>query len=181
MAREIDKQTVLTLLSRPISRVQFVWGKFLGLTLVNLVTVSLLAILLVLLVRFLKFGFDSTLLSALIGFCLESLVVLSITMFFGMITKPALAVSFTIGYTLIGHWQRDLQYFAERGGPELKFIRDVSRFTVPDLETFNWKSNVVYSEAVSLETLGLASSTSLGWMLVFIALSTLIFRRRDFV
>ncbi len=182
VSREIEKQTVLTLLSRPVTRVQFVWGKFFGLALVNLVTVGLLALLLVLLVSYLRFSFDSTLIAALFGFCLESLVVLSATMLFGMFTKPTLAVCYTIGYALIGHWQRDLQYFAEKSGQaSLKVARDISRFLVPDFEAFNWKANVVYSEAVPLSTVGMAFLNALGWVLVLIALSAFLFRRRDFV
>ncbi len=182
VAKEIEKQTVMTLLARPVSRTQFVWGKFFGLTLVNLVTVFLLACVLVAIVYYLKFSITFTFIVSLLGVCLESLVLLSATILFGMITKPLLAVSFSIGYALIGHWMRDLEYFSKKNNdPVLTAMHSISKVIFPDLEAFNWKPFVVYGDLVPLNQVGLAVAVALAWCLILLSLGAFIFRRKDFM
>ncbi|MBX9766598.1 MAG: ABC transporter permease, partial [Bdellovibrionales bacterium] len=147
VSREIEKQTVLTLLVRPVSRMQFLLGKFFGLMMVTSVVILGLAASLAALALFLQWPIGASFGIALVGILFESFVILSITMFFGMISKPTLAVSCAVGFFLIGHWVNDLVFFAEKGSSEVfRYFAKFVYYVVPDLERFNWRSFVIYND-----------------------------------
>ncbi len=182
VAREIDKQTVLTLLVRPISRTQFLMGKYLGLLFVILTTMLGLGI--VLTVVALNLGSELNFMYGigLFGIVLEAMVILAIAMFFSTFTKPVLVVSFTIGLFLIGHWVENLRFII--GKSESALVKSVGGFMAAgfiDLEKFNWRSLFVYSETISAKYVISSTIYAGGWMFLCITVASLILSKRDFV
>src|SRR3990172_3090754 len=54
MAKDLDKRTIYMVLARPISRAQYIFGKFLGMCLLIVVTVAFLSVLALLSILMLK-------------------------------------------------------------------------------------------------------------------------------
>ena len=79
--RELEKQTVLTLLSKPVSRAKFLAGKFVGLTIVLIVTDLLISGLLGFILHFFGKVFWYQFFICQAGILLESLLLLSFTIF----------------------------------------------------------------------------------------------------
>lgn len=182
VAREIEKQTVLTLLARPVSRTQFIIGKYLGLAWVVSVIMTGLALALLVLVISLELSVQISFLYAVIGIFLEACVLMALALFFGSFTRPVLTVAFSIAFFLIGHWAGSLSFFAEKSAsPFFKTAAGIITRGVPDLERFNWRSAPVYGTDVLLEEVLKATGYASGWILVLLAATSLIFRRRDFV
>ena len=183
VSREIEKQTILTLLVRPITRTQFLIGKFAGLVLVILTVMVGLAAVVGALIAYLGLTIDFTFVIALYGILLESLVLVAITMFFGSVSRPIMTVIFASSLFLIGHWVSSLRGLMNlRSVSEsTKAISKVVLSVVPDLERFNWRSGPVYSEMPLTTDIVYASIYALGWMLLILALTSFAFRRRDFV
>ncbi len=178
--KEIDKKTILTILVRPISRLQFILGKALGLTLLILTMMAGLAGILILVFLGLGQPVDERLLIVLAGLLGESLILLGVTLVFSMITKPLLVVCFSAGVFLIGHWQQSLQYFAgKESGGSLKPVAWLVKHFLPDLERVNWKDLVLYDQPLEIG----ARLTSLGyafaWFAFCVCVATLIFKRKD--
>ena len=181
VAREMDKKTILTLLARPISRPEFLLGKCLGLTLVTLTVVLGLAAVLIGVFVALKVPMNIQFGIALAGVVLESLVLLGMTIFFGSFASPMMAVAFSIGVFLIGHWLNDLAFFAEKSKEGIfVFFSDSVSAIIPNLEKFNWRSAVIYDEFVGTMEVAAAVGYSLGYFVLFIALTSWVFRRKDF-
>lgn len=179
--REIDKKTIMTLLVRPISRLQFVLGKCLGLSLVTATSVLCLAA--ILWAVFLGVGMDVSSLFplALYGVLLEALLLLGVTIFFSSFASPMMVVSFSIGVFIIGHWISSLDFFAGKSkSEEFRFLAKTLIAICPDLEKFNWRSHVIYKDAITMNEVGYASVYSLSWFLVLILIAVFVFRRRDF-
>jgi len=182
VAKEIEKQTVLTLLARPISRPQFLMGKFVGLSLVIFTVMLGLAAVLGLTVSFLNFSVDLNFFVALYGVFLEAMLLLALALLFGTFARPMMTVSFSMALFLIGHWVGSLRYFVEKSDSSLfKIVGSALTWIVPDLEKFNWRSAPIYNAAVSSQEILVTSAYAFGWILVLLALTSLIFRRRDFV
>ena len=114
VAKEIEKQTILTLLARPITRTQFLLGKFVGLVLVILTVMAGISLVLAAIVSFLKLTVDLTFFEALYGVFLESILLTSIALFFGSFSRPIMTVIFTASLFLIGHWISSLTFFIEK-------------------------------------------------------------------
>ena len=182
VSREIEKQTVLTLLVRPVSRMQFLLGKFFGLMMVTTVVIASLSLCLALLATALQWPIGGSFLIALIGILFESFVILSLTMFFGMISKPTLAVSCSVGLFLIGHWVNDLIFFAEKGTSQaFKYFAYFVYYVVPDLERFNWRSFVIYNDFLPTDLFVKALLYGVCWSIALLSLSGILFRKKDFV
>lgn len=182
VSKEIDKQTILTLLARPISRAQFILGKSLGLMSVLVVVATGLAVILSAFLLFLKFNFTLHYLTAVLGVLLEAAVLLSLAVFFGSFSRPMMTVVFTVAVFLLGHWVESLHFFIKKSESALfKIGGKVVTYIVPDLEAFNWRSAPVYALEVPSGQIVAAIGSSIGWVLVLTAMTVLIFRRRDFV
>ncbi len=182
VSREIEKQTILTLLARPISRAQFICGKFLGLTMVVGVIVTALAVIQILFTLYLKVPLTEAYLVATFGILLESLVLLSFTLFFGSFARPVMTVMFAISIFIIGHWIDSLPYFLERSSSEsFKLVGKVIVKIIPNLEMFNWRTAPIYGDEIPLMEVGKATLYTAGWLVGLFILTSFIFRRRDFV
>ncbi len=182
VAKEIEKQTILTLLARPISRAQFIMGKALGLMAVVNVVVFSLGLILSIFLYFLNFNFQFEFLIALVGILFEAAILLSVALFFGSFARPIMTVVFTVAVFLLGHWVESLGYFIKRS--ESEFFRVTAtavQYLIPDLERMNWRSAPVYAVSVPLDEVAKAAGWTLGWIMFLVAATVLIFRRRDFV
>ncbi len=184
VAKEIDKQTILTLLARPITRTQFVLGKFVGLLLTILTVMVGLAAVLAGLLLFLGLSITPNFAIALYGVVLEALVLVACTLMFGVISRPIMTVLFASSVFLIGHWVSSLEGLMKMksiaSDPTFLVGRQLAKF-VPNLERFNWRSAPIYNLEVPGTDLITATVYAFGWMIIFLALTSFIFRRRDFV
>lgn len=182
VAREIEKQTVLTLLARPVSRAQFLMGKYVGLSLVVLTVVAGLALVLIGLLLALDFAIGVSFFVALLGIALESMVLTALALFFGSFARPIMTVVFTVSLFMIGHWVKSLEFFVKKSESEgFRIFGKILGQIIPNLEKFNWRSAPIYNWVVPQKEVLLAVGYGLGWTVFLMVATTLIFRRRDFV
>ncbi len=179
--KEIERQTCLIILARPIERFQFFVGKWIGVAAVNFCVCSLLTILLWLIVGteyslffFIKVGF---------GIFFESLILLALAFWCSQFLRPAISLFFTVGIFILGHWLTDLMYFAEKSKSDsyvlfAKIIQNV----VPQLYRTDWKSFYLLEKNLisSLEFFAVTLH-SFGWTILLLFLGSLTFRRKDLV
>ncbi|MGE0527153.1 MAG: ABC transporter permease [Bdellovibrionales bacterium] len=178
--KEIEKKTILTILVRPISRLQFIMGKTLGLSLLILTMVAGLALILGLVFLGLGMDIDFRFGLVLLGLLAEALILLGVTLVFSMFTKPLLVVSFSLGVFLIGHWQDSLEFFAKKSeGGVLVPISWFVKYALPDLERVNWKNLVLYNQPLEMQSKMIALGYAISWFALSICLAALLFRRRD--
>ncbi len=83
---------------------------------------------------------------------------------------------------MLGHWVDSLEFFIQKSDSEsFKFFGRAISYLVPNLEKFNWRSAPVYGTTIDGAEILAGSASMLGWVLVLISATVLIFRRRDFV
>jgi Cu-processing system permease protein len=180
VSREIEKKTILTLLTRPLSRLQFVIGKTVGLMAVIFVCITLMAAALAIILWLSGYTVDGLFLMALHGIVLESIVLLAFTLFFGSFASPMFSVSFVIGVFLLGHWVESLRFFVENSkSASFKSLGTGILAISPNLEIFNWRDFFINQEAVVWSNFWNAHSYAAIWAAFLLFLSTLILGRRD--
>lgn len=182
VTREIEKRTILTLLARPLTRTQFLIGKFLGLTLV-ITTVTLgLAMVMTLVMWGMGVGVHLGFFIALWGIWLEALILLALALVFGSFAKPMMTVVLSIGIFLIGHWMDSLAVLTNKssGSDILKLVSQMINWTLPNLEKFNWRSLPVYDMTITSGEFLNATLYAAMWVLLLISLTSIVFRRKDF-
>lgn len=181
MVKELEKRTYMTILTRPISREQFLVGKFLGLfSLVAIVVFFLMVISKVVLWGTpYSMGAWATM---YLGFLLEAMILIALALFMSVLAQFFVAVVASIGIFFIGHWLENLAFFARQSKSDLfqAFAKFMDWIT-PHLnfEEYNWRSMVHgYFEPRSI----LFSVThALGWTVILLVLASLIFRKKDLV
>ncbi len=182
VAKEIEKQTILTLLARPITRTQFLLGKFVGLACVIATVMIGLAMVLAVLVLYLELKIGSGFFVALFGIFCEALMLVALALFFGTFSRPIMTVTFTVALFIIGHWSGSLRFFVQKSeSPAFKFVGKAIANSVPDLERFNWRSAPIYNIQIPFTEILYTTAYAMGWMLFLMTVTSIIFKRRDFV
>lgn len=181
VTREIEKKTVMTLLIRPVTRMQFLLGKSLGLLLVQLTVMTLLGLVLIGIYHFMQVNIRYQFIVALHGIMLEAMTLLGITLFFSIFATPAMVVAFSSGIFLIGHWLDSLSYFVKKGQSDI--IKDVVAVFVkffPNFEHFNWRQAVIYEDVIPMDVITAATGYGIIWFALLIFAAGFILRHRDF-
>lgn len=180
--KEIDKKTIFTLLSKPLHRAQFILGKFLGLVLTLFVmTVCMTAIFLALLYLHTQ-RFEGAMLVAVGYIFLELVLITAVAILFSSFSTPILSSLFSLAFYLIGHLSWGLELIIRKMGPGAnRTLVRVLYAVLPDLENFNFKTEVVHG--LSIPPAIYLSSFLYGvfYTAFILGLAVLIFRRRDFI
>jgi ABC-type transport system involved in multi-copper enzyme maturation permease subunit len=150
VGREFERRTVHVALSHPITRPQFVCGKFLGLTGVLFVNWLLLSVaycaILVLMQGFAQTFGNVALFPALILALIQSIVMAGVTVFLSTFTTTSLSVVMAIGVYLIGQNISELRSVVNQvQAPGLKGILHVVVSLPPNLEYFNIGNRLTYA------------------------------------
>ncbi len=178
--KEIERQTCLILLSRPVHRYEFLLGKFLGIVFLQVLIWAILGLTLVVLLNFNVPLLSFTL--ALVGILLEAILLLSIAMALGLWIKPAVALFASIGFFLVGHWQKDLVFFAFKSGdPVFIQFSKIVQTIFPQFYRLNYRSSYLVEKDLILESFFPSAIHALFWIGFFLTLSALLLRRKDLV
>jgi ABC-type transport system involved in multi-copper enzyme maturation permease subunit len=178
---EVDRRTIFTILSKPVSRTEFLIGKWAGLT----TTVWLQLVLMALAFGVVSWmagaplGADHVVAIALIG--LELMLLVAIATLFSSFTTPMLAALFTVGLWMIGHLSRDLRALGEQS--DLESVSTMAEWIfilMPDFEVFNKTLQAVHGIAIPASEIQLAIVYALGYTICTLSLGSMIFARRDF-
>ncbi|OQX55233.1 MAG: hypothetical protein B5M54_03060 [Candidatus Aminicenantes bacterium 4484_214] len=180
--KEIDKKTIFTLMAKPIHRYQFLLGKYLGLLLTLLVIIILMSLIFL----FLIFGHTLTiewnLLVAILFIFLELGVLTAVAILFSCFTTPILSSLYSLAFYLIGHLSWGMETIIKKTKPGLgRTLLRILYIILPDLENFNFKTEVVHNLPIPGEIYLQSFLYGLFYSLFLLVLAMIIFQRRDFV
>jgi ABC-type transport system involved in multi-copper enzyme maturation permease subunit len=184
VAREIDRRTVYTIVSKPISRAAFVAGKMAGLYATVVLLVAAMGALFLAFVR-LRLGAAGADLLKPIGLSLvEDLVLASFAVLFSSFTTPILGTLFTITVYVIGHLSYGLKMLAAFPALAGSFTAKALvalYYLLPNLERFNVRGAAVHDLPVGPVYVAAATAYGVAYALAVLALATAVFARRDLV
>lgn len=180
--KEIDKRTIYTLLAKPIQRYQFLLGKYLGLLLTLLVMLVLMALIFCILILLHRYPIDGTFFMAILFIFVELCLITAVALLFSCFSTPILSTLFSLSFYLIGHISWGLETLINKmpqGG--LKTVARVFYFLLPDLENFNFKTEVVHHLPIPPKIFLYSSLYGICYTVFILTLAVMIFRRRDFI
>lgn len=180
--KEIDKKTIYTLMSKPLRRFEFLLGKFLGLALTLLVMFTLMTVFFQAYLLLLGGGLNARVFLAALYIFLEMVLLTAVAILFSTFSTPILASLFSLSFFLIGHFSRGLQTLISK--VPAGFSRTGLRMlylVLPDLENFNFKTEVVHGLPLPAPLLLTSAAYGLFYTLLILALAVAVFRRRDFI
>jgi ABC-type transport system involved in multi-copper enzyme maturation permease subunit len=193
VSKEVERKSVYGLLSKPISRPQFILGKFLGLILtlsvnITAMTVAFYGVLFymktvnpALEVASLAPVLDPRLLVAIGLIISELMVVTALALFFSTFSSPLLATLLTVGLWVAGHFNADLRHFENViDNAAVAWMARVLYYVLPNLAPFDVKAEVVHGFPVTLRHVALTVTYAVIYTGVLLTAAVAIFRKRDF-
>ncbi len=179
--REVDRRTIFTILSKPISRSEFLVGKYLGLVLTLWLQIGIMALVFVAV----SFGAGAPIgaghAAAMFLIGVEVAVVVAVALLFSSFSTPMLAAFFTGSVWLIGHLTRDLRARGAHSDSEgTRRVTEWLYHTLPDLEAFDLTLHASHQLPLAASDLWLPLGYGFGYAALLLLGATLLFQRRDF-
>lgn len=181
--KELDRRTLYNILSKPVTRPEFLLGKYLGLLLTLAVNTALMTVAyygaLLILKKKLEFG-DLAGLEAVYFILLELSLVVAIALLFSCISSPALSALFTLSIFVIGHFVGDIRGFGEQSGSQItKGLTTVLYYLLPDLRGFDFITAAAHGHLAPRYLVISNSCYALLYVTLLLSASVLIFEERE--
>jgi len=195
MAKDIDRKTIHLVLSKPISRVEYLWGKYVGILLFVLVSqlfllaLSCATVFLLLSLYpdyFIGFSWGIYFLACLFIY-LKLAVLSAIVVFFSSLTTSAfVTLVFAICIYLVGVTIEEVVFYLRSGlaGDDvpaaLQQVLGVVAYLVPNFAAFDFKLQAAHGLAVSPVRLLFVAAYGVIYAALLLLGASFIFRRREF-
>lgn len=179
--KDVDRKVVYFILSKPVSRAQFVIGKFFGLCLVLLLTSVILGIAYLGVVLHAGGGWDWIGLLAIAMQFLEMALFLAFAIFVSTFSSSLLSIVYTSGVFFLGHVVSQLVQDAKSvglGGIKL-FLVEVLYYIFPNLEKFDARNLAIHAVAMPFSSFGLAVAYAAVYIILLLAAAILIFDHKE--
>ncbi len=194
VSKEVERRSIYALLSKPITRTEFILGKYAGLVVTLAVNLAVMAAALFAVLVWMDQttpdtvrqawaapAVDPRLLVAVLLIFAELAIVTAVALFFSTFSSPLVAAALTFGLWVVGHFNADLRHFEQvvASSPAAWLARALY-YALPNLAPFDVKAQVVHADPIAAGYI----AWTLGYGLVYIALvltaAVWIFSRRDF-
>jgi ABC-type transport system involved in multi-copper enzyme maturation permease subunit len=180
--KEIEKRTIFTLISKPMRRHEFLLGKFFGLVLTLLVMLVLMSVIFLALVFFHTFTVEWKMLLAILYIFIELILITAVAILFSSFSTPILSSLFSLCFYLIGHFSWSLETLIKKSPAGIfKVLAQIVYTILPDLENFNFKTEVVHGLTIPPQVLLYSAAYGFLYTVFILGLAILVFRRRDFI
>lgn len=197
MAKDIDRKTIHLVLSKPISRAQYIWGKYLGILFFVVASLSLLLILSSLTVALLLqlypnyfIGFSwSIYLTACFFVLVKFAVLTAIVVFFSSITSSSLITlifslsSYVAGVTIeevVFYLKTELATQEKIISESLKNFIDFISYILPNFSVFDFTLEAAHGLTIATNRLLLSFGYGAVYVTILLLLASFIFARREF-
>ncbi len=179
--KEIENKSVMSLLSKPLSRTDYFLGKFLGCLLLNVIFAFLGLVILYLILWEMNEADIKVWFQVYAGIIFESSVLLSLSLFLGMALQGVSSMAVCVGVFLLGHWLDSLFFFAQKSGNIvfINFAKIVS-WLLPNLEMFNWRG-YLYTGKIPEGLFFPAALHCMGWTIILLSLLNFMMKKKDII
>ena len=178
--REIDKKTIAIILSKPVSRSQFIGGRFLGLWITIALVCLGMAVLLQGVLLITERALDLKVLSASLLTVFELMVITSLAVLFSAAVSPILGGMLTFGAYVAGSFSGDLLRLTQiSDSGSLRAAMNAVYYVLPNLEMFNLRAAAVHGLPMEPLRFAIAALYAMVYSTAVLLLAMAVFRRRE--
>ncbi len=180
--QEIERKTIYSIMTKPVTDLEFISGKFFGLYYLIIVVQFILFAIFFLFTRFYLGRVDWYLLNVLYFYLFEFLLLDAVAVFLSCFTSPFTSGILTLLIFFIGHLTHYLK--------ELVVMMNLSNFSwlvnflyfiLPNFSVFNVKPSVVYHLPISINSYLLAFSYSILYSTILILISSFLYSKKEYL
>ncbi len=179
--KEVEKRTVFVLFSKPVSRAAFISGKFVSLCGTMGVVLAGMGVFLFLLVWVVAGDASGMLLVAVIMIYAQLLAIMAVTIFFSTLGSAILASVLGICVFVAGQLSHNVLALTRLGHSIVtEALSWVVYVVIPNLSAVDVKAGVVGENTLAWSEILVWTAYLLAYVVVVLALATLVFRRKEF-
>ncbi|MBI2521583.1 MAG: ABC transporter permease subunit [Bdellovibrio sp.] len=180
ITKEVENRTLYMVLSRPVSREIFLFGKMVGLLELLSLGTLILGLLSVLMYWLLGGEIKVTIFQCVFLIFAEATLVMVLSIFFSLVTNSVASVVYTLALYLAGHAIGEVQtfsYVVARPGLA-KFINFYS-LVFPNFSKINLKDYVLYEATLPQDYIQNACFYSITYSLSLLFIIIVLFRKKE--
>ena len=179
--KEVEKRTVYVLFSKPVSRVAFISGKFVGLCATMAVVLAGMGLFLFALVWIVDGRPSGMVLLAVLMVYVQLLAIIAVTIFFSTLGSAILASVLGICVFVAGQLSQNVLALTRLGkNPLTEALSWVIYVIIPNLSAVDVKAGVVGEQTLAWGQIGVWTVYLLAYVVVVLALAALVFRGKEF-
>lgn len=183
VAGDVQRRTVYPIVAKPVSRAQYVAGRYAGLVATTSLNLAVMAVVFVAVLAFylggLGFLGETPIVATLGGIALQLAMISAVAVLFSTFTTATLSAIFTLSLVVAGHLASDLVRYWSKQGAGLEWMGKALYLVVPNLEALNFKEAMVYKDALAAGPTSLAFLYGALYAAGVAAVAAAIFTRRD--
>ena len=194
LSRDMERRSIYTVCSLPLSRSVYLTGRFLGFAVLLLLAVAILGLFASCALYLLAIYYPSTPSFSLGNFVLALwfqywilLITGGVTILFSVFaTSSFLPLALSVGIYFASFSTEAVRFYVEssagamRIAPIIKWLAKVTYWILPNFAAFDLKIQAIYHLDLTLKPLLLTQAYGVGYLGVLLALATMFFRRREF-
>lgn len=177
--REIERKTLYFVLSKPVSHIHLVLGKFFGLLASVVVAIFGMAVVYLAVVAFKGGGFDASALLAILYQLLEMALLIALSIFFSTFSMPLMSTLYAVLFIYIGHSLDLLVNAVAKSSAVVKMLVQGIYYILPNLSKFDIRDLATYGAHISLTQTALVILYALVYVIVLLSMATFLFEKRE--
>lgn len=177
---EIEHRTIYPLLAQPITKADYLWGKFLGTMALVTVNLLVLALELMLVLYPYEHAIDFAILPAVLLIAVQCGIVGAMVIFFSLLVSYPLTISIVLFLFIVGGLSTDYIGLLFKETPKLlaKMVLLI-KLILPKFDFFIIKNAVVHNHAVSANFVWWTVIYGFVYIAAIMLVSEIVFERRD--
>ena len=180
ISKELEKRTIYIILSKPVSTLQFILGKALGLLLGISLNLSIMTVLYLAIVLFKGGGFDGVAMFSILLLLFEVILFISLTVLLSTFTTPLAGTIYSVIILYTGHSLSMLKTASiESGNIFSKALGSAAYYLFPNLEKFNLRNTVVYGNIPSAGQIIYPVIYALCFSVILLWLANIALKKQD--
>jgi ABC-type transport system involved in multi-copper enzyme maturation permease subunit len=183
IARDVERRTIYPIIAKPVSRAEYVIGRYVGLVATTTLNMLVMAVVFAaVLASYLRgFGWvrETPFVAVVASMVVRFAVVGAIASFFSSFTTATLAAIFTLSLTVAGLLSSDLVRYWAQQGPLARAVGKAAFVLVPNLEALNLKEAMVYKDPIAASFVWTGLGYGVLYAAAVIAFAVAVFSRRD--
>jgi ABC-type transport system involved in multi-copper enzyme maturation permease subunit len=178
VAGDVERRVVYPIITKPVSRTQYIVGRYLGLAVALLLNLAIMSMILAAVLAFEAQSMspvNSVLLAAVLMLGVQYLVVAAVAVLFSCVTNTTLAAIFAFSIAIAGHLTNEMRNLWQGGAA---WLPKAIWYALPNLGSLSLNAEVIYGSPVPPSS-WIAAVYGLLYAAAALAVASLVFERRD--
>ena len=176
--QEMDQRFCYLPLSRPVSRVSYFYGKWLGIGAFSLLNLLLLMTLLGFGLQMTGGGVKLAFFQSFALIWIESLMIAGLTLFLSLFLRPGLSIMVCFSFLFISHNHEQLEFLRNQS-PDPSVLLSLIEKITPNASAFLLDTRIYYELPLTVAEFAGRMGYGAIWALCFVAFGSAVFYRKN--